>query len=334
RFVNNAGPPHLHGFLEGDIAEVLVYNRALSDEERSRVEQYLAEKHAELLSKKFERPAPAEGGKRLVSVPCPPVQMFLPGFAAWQLPVDLTNINNVKYRADGKLLALAYDGNVYLLSDTDGDGLEDRAELFWDNQGRIRAPVGMDLTPPDYPHGDGLFVASKGKCSLIVDTDGDDRADREIIIADGWQELPLNVDAVGVAYDERDGSVYFGLGTTNFANAYLIDDQGKSHYRLDSERGTILRVAPDFKSREVVCTGIRWPVGMAINADGDLFCTDQEGATWLPNGNPFDELLHIQKGRHYGFPPRHPRHLPDVIDEPSVFDYTPQHQSTCGLNFN
>ncbi|MGH7199458.1 MAG: hypothetical protein ACREJB_02565, partial [Planctomycetaceae bacterium] len=28
RFVNNAGPPHLHGFLEGDIAEVLVYNRA------------------------------------------------------------------------------------------------------------------------------------------------------------------------------------------------------------------------------------------------------------------------------------------------------------------
>src|SRR5207237_1218986 len=65
-----------------------------------------------------------------------------------------------------------------------------------------------------------------------------------------------------------------------------------------------------------------------------LFCTDQEGATWVPNGNPFDELLHIQPGRHYGFPPRHPRHLPDVLDEPSVFDYAPQHQSTCGLCFN
>jgi putative heme-binding domain-containing protein len=45
-------------------------------------------------------------------------------------------------------------------------------------------------------------------------------------------------------------------------------------------------------------------------------------------------LLHIQKGRHYGFPPRHPQHLPDVIDEPSTFDYGPQHQSTCGFNFN
>src|SRR5690606_911558 len=75
-------------------------------------------------------------------------------------------------------------------------------------------------------------------------------------------------------------------------------------------------------------------VGIRMNKLGDLFCTDQEGATWVPNGNPFDELLHVQKGRHYGFPARHPRFLPNVIDEPSVFDYRPQHQSTCGLNFN
>src|SRR5207244_10168155 len=97
---------------------------------------------------------------------------------------------------------------------------------------------------------------------------------------------------------------------------------------------TILKVSPDFSRREIVCTGIRFPVAMAFNASGDLFCTDQEGATWLPNGNPLDELLHIQPGRHYGFPPRHPKHLPDVIDEPSVFDYGPQHQSTCGLAVN
>ena len=107
--------------------------------------------------------------------------------------------------------------------------------------------------------------------------------------------------------------------------------QGKAHYDVKSERGTILRVSPDFKTREIVCTGIRFPVALAFNSKGDLFATDQEGATWLPNGNPFDELLHIQKGRHYGFPPRHSKHLPNVIDEPSVFDYAPQHQSTCGL---
>src|SRR5207344_3316606 len=78
----------------------------------------------------------------------------------------------------------------------------------------------------------------------------------------------------------------------------------------------------------------RFPVGLRFSGAGDLFCTDQEGATWLANGNPLDELLHIEKGKHYGFPPRHPKHLPDVIDEPSVYDWGPQHQSICGINFN
>src|SRR2546430_9086243 len=69
--------------------------------------------------------------------------------------------------------------------------------------------------------------------------------------------------------------------------------------------------------RDLTVTGVQTcalPI-LAFNSAGDLFCTDQEGATWLPNGNPFDELLHIQPGRHYGFPPRHPKYLPDVIDE-------------------
>ena len=103
---------------------------------------------------------------------------------------------------------------------------------------------------------------------------------------------------------------------------------------LTDESGTIIRVSPDFKSHEIVATGIRFPVALRFNPRGDLFATDQEGATWVPNGNPFDELLHIQRGRHYGFPARHPKYLPNVIDEPSTFDYSPQHQSTCGLNFN
>src|ERR1041385_8486533 len=48
----------------------------------------------------------------------PPVQMLVPGFTVRELPLDLNNINSVKYRADGKLVALAYDGTIYLLTDT------------------------------------------------------------------------------------------------------------------------------------------------------------------------------------------------------------------------
>jgi putative heme-binding domain-containing protein len=333
-YTNGPGPQQVRGYLSCDIAEILVYNRVLNDDESSRVREYLTTKHADL-RRLLPATIPTAGGPTLKSIPNPPpVQVFVPGFSARELPIELANVNNVRYRDDGKLVALGYDGNVYLLTDTDGDGLEDMAHLFWDNKGRLRSPIGMALTPANYKHGRGLFVASKGKCSLIVDTDGDDVADKEIVIAEGWKELPHGVDALGVAIDPKDQSIYFGLGTADYTNAYQIDKDGKARYRLDDERGTVLKVSPDFKKREIFATGIRFPVALAFNRDGDLFCTDQEGATWLPNGNPFDELLHLQKGKHYGFPPRHPRHLLNVIDEPSVYDYGPQHQSTCGLAFN
>ncbi|WZP00352.1 ThuA domain-containing protein [Isosphaeraceae bacterium EP7] len=326
------GADAVRGFLDGDILQVLVYDRVLDEAERTQVEGFLAARYGGKAP--IVRPGRPAVGKPLVSVANPPaVQMLVPGFSARELPVDLSNINNIKYRPDGKLVALAYDGNLYLLSDSNGTGVEDRVERFWMNKGGINAPIGMALTPPGYPLGEGVFVASKGKISLITDVDRDGKADREIVVATGWKELPHGVDALGVAVDEA-GAVYFGLGVTNFTNPYLVGASGEAAYDLKGEHGTIQKVAPDFGRREIIATGIRFPVGMAFNRHGDFFATDQEGATWLPNGNPFDELLHIRPGRHYGFPPRHPKYLPSVVDEPSVFDYAPQHQSTCGLNFN
>lgn len=330
------GEQQVQGFGHWDVAEVLVYGRALAAEDAKKVRAYLDAKYAAL---RQALPPDADGpGAPLVPVKDPPVvQTLLPGFTVRELPVDLTNINNVMYRPDGTLLALAYNGVIHRLRDTDGDGLEDKAEVFWDSKGALRSPIGMDLTPPDYKHGDGVFAVAKTRCVLIVDTDKDGKADKEIIVADGWKESFHAVDGLGVAFDRRDGSVYYGRGTYNFADPLLKDKEGKPHYKVTDEAGAIIRVSPDFKTREVVATGIRFPVGLRFNKAGDLFCTDQEGATWVPNGNPLDELLHIRlekAPRHYGFPPRHPKHVPDVIDEPSTFDYGPQHQSTCGFCFN
>jgi putative heme-binding domain-containing protein len=265
------------------------------------------------------------------------VQMLVPGFAVRALPLDLPNINTVRYRPDGKLVALTFSGKVYLLSDTDGDGLEDKADVYYD-PGRSHLSLNLELTPPGYKLGSGVFIARKGEVVLELDTNGDDRADKEIVVGSKWEEAvryPGGAsDAVGVTVDAA-GNVYFGLEAANSQNGYLLNkDKTAADYRLTSERGTIVKVSPDFSRREVIATGIRCSFGLAFNAAGDLFATEQEGATWMPNGNPFDELLHIQQGRHYGFPPRHPKYLPNVIDEPSAFDYGPQHQSTCGLFFN
>ncbi|TWU49047.1 DUF7133 domain-containing protein [Rubripirellula reticaptiva] len=256
---------------------------------------------------------------------------LVPGLTIKHLPVTLKNIDSVDYGPDGRLYAAGYDGRVYVLTDTDGDGLEDKAEVFWSKQGDLLTPVGMLAAS------EGVYVAARGKVALLRDIDGDGIADSSEAVVSGWQNETHNSDtrndAAGVAMD-ADGNLYFSLGCMSYNKAWLLDGKGQSQYDLHSERGTILKVSADRKRREIVATGLRFVIGMDFNQHGDLFATDQEGDTWFPGGNPRDELLQIIPGRHYGFPFRHPKYLPNVIDEPAVVDFSPQHQSTCGFRFN
>lgn len=259
----------------------------------------------------------------------PAVHMLVPGFTVRELPVKLSNINNLRFAPNGKLTALGYDGRVHLLSDTDGDGLEDKAEIFWDKP-TITVPVGICWAP------EGLYVSSHGKVSLLRDKDGDGKGDEEEIIATNWPPTDVHTggtDATALARD-KDGNVYFGLLTPDYSNPYRIGKDGKSRYSTNDIRGTIQKWSPKTKKLETVVTGIRVPYALEFNRAGDLFNTDQEGETWCPDGNPLDELNHIIPGRNYGFPPRQPQYLPDLISEPPIVGFGPQHQSACGFVFN
>ncbi|MEO6244632.1 MAG: heme-binding protein, partial [Opitutaceae bacterium] len=178
-------------------------------------------------------------------VPNPsPVQMLVPGFTVRELPVQLRNLNNLVYAPDGRLFALGYDGNVYQLADTDGDGLEDRATLFYDNTGGAIPPsIGMAWGPG------GLYLASRGRVLHLKDR-GDGTAEL-LTITGGW--LPptaaagSNLDAIGLAVDPA-GNIYFGLGVDAWNGAYRVNKQtGVSDYNPFSERGTIIRLSPDWK---------------------------------------------------------------------------------------
>jgi putative heme-binding domain-containing protein len=269
-------------------------------------------------------------------------RMLVPGFEIVELPVELTSLNNVEYAPDGRLFAGGYDGRFHLLKDTNNDGLEDRVVTFWP-ESSSNFSLGM-VVKDGAPHS---VVADE----LIAfrDTDGDGVPDRRETIISGFDDPELakapyldhrRVDSSMALAWGPDGAWYVTFGNAAYNNPYWQESfekgkapAGPARYSPDKRRGCLLRITPDGKV-EQLASGLRYIMSLQWNRHGDLFATDQEGATWCPNGNPFDELLHLQPGRHYGFPPRHPRLLPGVIDEPSVFDYAPQHQSTCGFRFN
>lgn len=254
--------------------------------------------------------------------------MLIPGFTAQELPVQIPNINNVRFNDRGELTALGYDGRIRIIRDTNNDGLPETVSMFWDKQ-TLSVPVGMAWSPR------GLFVTSKGKLSLIRDTNNDGVGDEEEILASGWPPTDVGsggVDATAVTLD-KDGNAYFGLLVADYSNPYRVKD-GVSHYDINSPRGTIQKWNAATKKLETIATGIRVPYALAFNRAGDLFLTDQEGETWCPDGNPLDELNHIQLGKNYGFPPRHEKYLPNLVSEPPVVGFGPQHQSACGMVFN
>ena len=206
----------------------------------------------------------------------------------------------------------------------------------------------------------GLYVSSHGKVSLLKDSNGDGQADTEEVVTSGWPPTDVGsggVDATSVTLD-RVGNVYFGLLVADYSNAYRLrhrkdltqeekawliqqnrsvdgaPEEEVSLYDLNSPRGTIQKFDPRSGHRTTIATGIRVPYQLAFNAAGDLFNTDQEGETWMPNGNPLDELNYIIPGHHYGFPPPHPKWLPNLVSDAPVVGFGPQHESTCGFVFN
>lgn len=264
------------------------------------------------------------------------IRMLVPGFTIRELPVKLTSLNNIEYAPDGRLFAGGYDGRFHVLRDTDGDGLEDKVDTF------------SPKSSPNYPlgiavkDGEPYFVLTS-EVIRFRDRDGDGVPETREVFATGFDDpelakapylLKRRVDSAMAVSFGPDGALYLTMGSAAYRNPYWTDEKtGVNHYATDKRRGCLLRITPDGKV-EQLASGLRYVMSLQWNRHGDLFATDQEGATWVPNGNPFDELLHLQPGRHYGFPARHPVHLPNVVDEPSVWDFAPQHQSTCGFRFN
>ncbi|HQU44721.1 MAG TPA: c-type cytochrome, partial [Pirellulales bacterium] len=216
-----------------------------------------------------------------------PVRLnVVPGYDAVRLPLPRSEMpTGLTWRDDGTLFFCSLKGGVWLARDTDADRVEDRVQLVTDG---LPAPYGIACW------GESIDVAAKYGVVRLSQFDNDARARRAEVVASGWGYTSDYHDwTIGLPRD-ADGNYYIGLPCQQDnrwpAEAYLRG----SVVRLRATKATVDR--PRLFNLEPISAGIRFPMGLAIDRDGELFATDNQG-----NYNPFNELNHLRQGARYGF---------------------------------
>ena len=181
------------------------------------------------------------------------------------------------WRDDGTLVFTSLKGHVFLAHDTDNDGIEDSLTVFEEG---LAAPFGVLVD------GDDLLVTHKQELLRLRDTDGDGRCDERIIVADGWGYTHDYHDWVTGPVRDSDGNLYLATGS-DYAHRDRLESQ--QHWR-----GKVLRLAPTGEL-EPFAHELRYPVGIALDADDRLYVTDQQGVA-----NTFNEINHVIPGGRYG----------------------------------
>jgi glucose/arabinose dehydrogenase len=129
-----------------------------------------------------------------------------------------------------------------------------------------------------------LYVTQRCDVSRIKDSRGDGKADIFEVINDGWEiSGDYHEYAFGSRFD-KDGNLWVVLCLTG-------------SFTSDSKfRGWCVRITPDGKLIPT-CSGVRSPGGIGMNADGDMFYTDNQGP-W----NGACALKHLVPGGFMGHP--------------------------------
>ncbi|MFN0018810.1 MAG: c-type cytochrome [Pirellulaceae bacterium] len=231
------------------------------------------------------------------------------------------------WRPDGRLLACTLVGQIYLIDDR---GIQSGKPLYRICVDGLAAPYGIaaerELGAED---GAVALVATKGGV-LHVAYFEDPKSTVIDVAASSW----------GYSADYHDWTV--GLAPTDKGEYFLgLPCQQDERSSLAATlRGTVIKLRPtplpnDNHRRyaiEPLSTGHRFPMGLAVNRDGELFVTDNQG-----NYNPFNELNHVRKGAFFGFvnaiDKKNKDYKPPPLTEPAINIPHPWTRSVNGICF-
>ena len=235
----------------------------------------------------------------------------VPGYEGIRLPIPQAIMPTaMTWTRDGTLAFTSLKGHVYLARDTNGDGLEDKLSLFEEG---LAAPYGI------IADGDDLIVAHKPEVVRLRDSDGDGRADVREVLASGWGYSDDYHDWTCGIVRDRAGDLFVGLGS-NYSQRNRVKETSRW-------RGKVLRIRPGGLV-EPVGHAFRYPTGLAIDAAGRIFVSDNQGVQ-----NTFNEINHLVPGRNYGVPSRFEEKHDSAPVKPAIHVPHPWSRSVNGLAF-
>ncbi len=259
------------------------------------------------------------------------------GFRVELYATGLTNPREIRTAPNGDLFVAESDpGHILVFRGVTG-GKPALKEVFATG---LEQPFGMAFYPPG-PDPKWLYVGNTGSVVRIPYKNGDLKASGkpEMVLAD----IPSGGRLTGGGHWTRD--LAFSLdGKSMFVSvgsATNVDDPDTN--KSEFHRANILVATPEGKDERVYATGIRNPVGIAIQPETGILWTSVNERDELGDNLVPDYITHVEEGGFYGWPwfyiggnqdPRHAGKHPELKSKVIVPDVLLQpHNASLELTF-
>lgn len=272
----------------------------------------------------------SSNGPHIVPRPQNAWPQTLPGFKVELFAGNLENPREIRTAPNGDIfVAEMKAGKILIFRGMTADGKPQQSSTFMTD---LDGPFGIAFYPPG-PNPQWIYIGDTNELLRVPYQNGDlqARGQKQHLL-----DLPTGGHSTRNVRFSPDGKHMF-LAVGSHSNVDDPDTHPEEH-----DRANILEANPDGSDLHVYASGIRNPVGLAIDPKtGELWCSVNERDALGDNLVP-DYITHVQEGGFYGWPwyymgdhhdPRLPEKpelgnkviTPDVLLQP--------HSASLGMTF-